>query len=611
MSFQTRLLVTYSLLIIAIVVIIGVVFYQYNADILEDKAYFNIDALADKMSQQLDGIIKPMDFLASYLISDETFMSSMASLSNLDDRNPENLIYVNEGYRNIRSVLVGYSISKNFYKVNVFNRKGYFLSSDFMDDSPLGNIQELIDSIGWLDKADSAGGRMVLLTPYIDPWASNDKMKVFSLVRCIEGPKGKMGYIEVQDSYDKLENIFSVPRSSNINVVAVTDSGEIFYNNNVATVSLLKYYSQLALSDGNIRRIIKNPVTNAEEVIARASSEYTGVKIILAQDKSAILGPIVLAGNMTVIIGIIIVALSFVYIYLFSKQLAKPIRHLKYEMEKTELENLSKTITVESSNDEIKALNDSFEHLRERLNEAIDNEIKSRLFQMQANFDSLQAQINPHFIYNILNVLSNKGLEDGDEEICEICDSIAAMLRYSTSTLQHLATVGDELEHVKNYLVLMKKRFEHRLEFEVNIDSDILSQPMPKLVLQPIVENSINHGFENVQKVMHICIRSYESRGWWYIEIADNGEGFSQDVLAKLNESFKMVKEAILNARYSSGYEIGGLGLVNTYARMALFYNGEFEFKVENIETGGAKVTIGGTMKDSEEGGLYDEDYSG
>ncbi|MDI3508681.1 MAG: two-component system, sensor histidine kinase YesM [Clostridiales bacterium] len=80
MSFQTRLLVTYSLLIIAIVVIIGVVFYQYNADILEDKAYFNIDTLADKMSQQLDGAVKPMDFLASYLISDETFMSSMASL---------------------------------------------------------------------------------------------------------------------------------------------------------------------------------------------------------------------------------------------------------------------------------------------------------------------------------------------------------------------------------------------------------------------------------------------------------------------------------------------------------------------------------------------------
>jgi two-component system sensor histidine kinase YesM len=185
------------------------------------------------------------------------------------------------------------------------------------------------------------------------------------------------------------------------------------------------------------------------------------------------------------------------------------------------------------------------------------------------------------------------------------------MLRYSTSTLQHLATVGDELEHVKNYLVLMKKRFEHRLEFEVNIDSDILSQPMPKLVLQPIVENSINHGFENVQKVMHISIKGYKSRGWWYIDVTDNGEGFSQDVLAKLNESFKTVKEAILNARYSSSYEIGGLGLVNTYARMALFYSGEFEFKVENIETGGAKVTIGGTMKDNEEGGLDDEDYSG
>jgi len=611
MSFQTRLLITYSLLIILLVAIIGIVFYRYNAGIVEEEAYANIDALADKMVQQLDSTVKPMDFLTSYLISDENFMSSMASLSYLDDRKPDNLIYINDGYRSIRSTLIGYSISKNFYKVNVFNRKGYFLSSDFMNDDLENIMPNLIKNINWLNKADDAQGRMILIIPYIDPWVPDARIKVFSVARCIEGPKGNMGYIEIQDKYEKLEAIFSVPQNSDINVVAVTDSGEIFYNNNVSSVSLLKYYSQLASRDSGLEGIIKNPVTHAEEIVARSSSNYTGVKIILAQDRSAILGPILLAGNMTFIIGTIIVVLSFIYIYLFSKQFAKPIRQLKYEMEKTELENLSKSITVESSNDEIKALNSSFKHLRQRLNEAVENEIKSRLFQMQANFDSLQAQINPHFIYNILNVLSNKGLEDGDEEICEICDSIAAMLRYSTSTSQHLATIGDELEHVKNYLFLMKKRFEHKLEFYIDVDKAILAQAMPKLVLQPIVENSLNHGFENVQKTMRIKIKGYAQDNWWYIEVADNGEGFSQDVLNKLSDDFKTVRDAIYNAQYNAGREIGGLGLVNTYARMALFYNGEFKFDVGNTEGGGARVMIGGIIKSDEEDDLNDESDAG
>jgi len=205
--------------------------------------------------------------------------------------------------------------------------------------------------------------------------------------------------------------------------------------------------------------------------------------------------------------------------------------------------------------------------------------------------------VNPHCIYNILNVLSNKGIVNGDDEICEICDNIASMLRYSTSTLKRTATIAEELEHVRKYLMLMKKRFEHRLEFEISADPEICNAAIPKIVLQQIVENSINHGFEKLQTIMYISVKGYASDGWWYIEITDNGQGFAPEVLNQLKIKMEEVKKELSGTESYKGLAIGGMGLINTYARLLLFHHGKFVFKLENAEGGGAKVTIGGILE--------------
>ncbi|WP_094545881.1 sensor histidine kinase [Petroclostridium xylanilyticum] len=597
MSFQTKLLLTYSLLIILLVVTLGVSFYQYSAGVFEANAYSNLAVISEKMSQQLDNLIRPMDFIMTYLLSSGSFMSSMASIANLDRDNPENLVYINEGIQTIKGTLLSYSMDKNFYRVSVFNNKGDFLSSNFRTHNVSHNLLELIHGLGWTARADSSMGKVVILPPYADPWALSDNIKVFGLARSVQGPNGGMGYIEVQNPYRELEKIFAVPDQENIKVVAVTSAGEIFYNSGITDSTLLDYYSKLPVEVNKPVSVERNLVTGKDEILARTGSGYTGIKIILVQDKDALLKPLLFTGNITIIVGILVIIISFIYIYIFSKQLARPIRQLKQKMECIELGNLPEKIIIKSSNNEIEALNNAFQRLRERLNEAVSREIKSQSLQMQASFDSLQAQVNPHFIYNILNVLSNKGIVNGDDEICEICDSIAAMLRYSTSTLKRSATIGEELEHVRNYLLLMKKRFEHRLEFNIDVDPAICGQAIPKIVLQQIVENSINHGFEKLQKIMKIGIRGYVSDGWWYIEITDNGQGFDQKVLCELEERIKLMEKELFGVETHTGFAIGGMGIINTYARLALFYNGRFVFTLKNTETGGAQVTIGGAVE--------------
>ena len=600
MRFQTRLLSTYSILIVLLAVILGISFYSYSARAFENAAYTSLSVIAEKMSQQLDNLIKPMDFVTTYLLSNGDFMSSMASLAFLDKGNPENLLYINSGRQTITAALLSHSITKNFYSVNVMNRAGDFLTSDFLTHTTIRDVSTLILSCPWIGRADDELGKALILPPYIDPWNEKAEVRVFGLARSVQGPRGGMGYVEVQNPYSDLERVFSVPDNKNVSVLAFMGDGAVFFANRPMDEELVGYYAVAARSLGRSASPARNAVTGKVEILAGSISPDTDIAVILAQDKNALLGPLVFTRNMTFLIAVLIIAVSFVYNFLSSRQLTRPLRRLTLTMEETGLENLPDRFEFENANDEIEALNLSFQRLRDRLNEAVGRELRSQSLQMQARLDSLQAQVNPHFIYNVLTVISSRGLEAGDEVICEICDGIASMLRYSTSTARRAATIGEEIEHVKTYLSLMKRRYENRLEYSVDTDPSILERPIPKIVLQQIVENSINHGYRNIQKIMRICIRGFVRDGRWLVEMTDNGQGFDPRTLGELGEKMADARREASRQGTRAGLAIGGMGIVNTCARLALFYGEDFVFSVENAEEGGARVTVGAAMEAGE-----------
>jgi two-component system sensor histidine kinase YesM len=572
---------------------LGIGFYRYSSALFERDAYSNLSALADRMSQQVDNLLRPMDFVTTYLLSDGGFMSAMASLSNVDRTDPRNLIYLNEGWQTINGALLSYSITKNFYSVNVFNRRGDFLSSNFSQHRDTKNVAGMVDALPWIAAADRAAGRAVILPPYADPWSAAPGLTVYGLARSVQGPTGGMGYLEVQNPAEDLKKLFTVPDLRSLTVVAVTASGDVLYESRPMGAALVEYYSGQAPPPSREVALVRNPVSGQEEILVGGTAASTGIRVALAQEKTALLEPLVVSRNTTILLAILIVAVSFAFNLLSSRQLTRPILQLKEQMEKTELANLPERLVFERSHDEIASLNHTFERLRERLTEAVRREITSHSLQVEARLDSLQAQVNPHFIYNILTVLANKGLETGDEEIVTICDSLASMLRYSTSTARRSATLEEEIEHVRTYLSLMKKRFEHRLEFTVELPAAIGGEPIPKIVLQQITENSLTHGYRETQETMTVCVRGSVEDSRWIIECSDNGQGFPPEKLAELQARFRAIDAGLAEPGGRQGFAIGGMGLVNTYARLALFYGPGFLFRVENAPGGGARVKIG------------------
>jgi two-component system sensor histidine kinase YesM len=569
-------------------VVVGSFFYQYSSNIFEKNTYNNLSVVSDKMSQQLDKLVYSMEFISINLISDKDFKESLTLLSNVNRKNKSDQNYVNDSMKNVKDLITNYSINKNFYRVSVFNLNGDYFTSNF--DTDYNNTDKIIKELNWTDKCDKNLGKILLVPLYKDPWSKKEKEDIFSLVRSIRGYGGTIAYMEVQNRYSELETIFNIPDTDGVKVISFTDSGDVFYKSTEIDDDLVNYYKNYLFDDNMISTLKKeNPLTYEKEILIKNLSTYTGIKFLIIQNRDFLLKPLTFAGNIAILISVLIFIISFIYIYIIARHISKPIQQLTNQMEITELSNLPEKVRYKKTNNEIEKLNMSFENLKERLNESVNREIKSHSLQMKANFDSLQAQVNPHFIYNILNLLSNRGVVNNDYEICEICDSIATMLRYSTSTKETTASVKEEINHVKNYLSLMKKRYEHKLDYNIEISESIYYQIIPKIVLQQIVENSINHGYKG--EILKINIKGYKSNDWWYIDIIDNGKGFDIEKLQNFEMEINNLSKDLSDIK--SGFSINGMGILNTYARLMLFYNNIFVFKIKNLDSNGVKVTIG------------------
>mgnify|MGYP000223065698 CR=1 FL=1 len=168
-------------------------------------------------------------------------------------------------------------------------------------------------------------------------------------------------------------------------------------------------------------------------------------------------------------------------------------------MDEVQEGNLDTHVDMERQ-DEFGELAENFNIMTKRISSYMEERVRREKELNETQIAMMQSQLNPHFLYNVLNVISSRGIMDGDEEICEICGCLAAMLRYSTNTKERYATVEKELEYLERYIFLLKSRYEHRLEVEVECEESVKHEQLPKIVLQQLVENSIQHGYNNSKK---------------------------------------------------------------------------------------------------------------
>jgi two-component system sensor histidine kinase YesM len=535
-----------------------------------------------------------MKLITSYLLSNMDVLDALRTLSMGDSSNGVKLRYIEEARAVIRSQIYSDYMMNNFYRVIVFNEQGHVIANDNYAAKVIDSKKNIHD-LEWLHKLSDKRGTPVLIGPHKDEWGLLDNPEVYSIVKKIQG--SNMGYIEIQKKTTSLESLFETPKEG-IRIVVVIDGQEILYTNQKDEDNA--YYARLVKEKPNGVIEVKNPYTQDDEIVSIHHSNESDTDILVIEDMQSMMEEAAYITPMTIQIASIFFTISLFFVFIVSKHLTKPIGELRAFMENTHIENLEEKMSFNSTNDEFEALNRSYQRVLDRLNEAIIKEKRMSLLQLQAQFDLLQAQVNPHFFYNVLNVISNKGVISGDESICEICDSLATILRYSTNTKNRYATIAEEMEYLERYFYLLKSRYAHKIQCIVDVPKEIQNQIIPKILFQQVVENSINHGFENSTDVMRIEMRGWIDGAKWYVEVRDNGQGFGQDTIVKLKNKIKDMRKKLTKERSNVELEIGGMGIINMYARLLLLYDNDLTFELVNEEQG-ASVVIGAPMEEVKE----------
>ncbi|WP_026962731.1 sensor histidine kinase [Alicyclobacillus herbarius] len=264
-----------------------------------------------------------------------------------------------------------------------------------------------------------------------------------------------------------------------------------------------------------------------------------------------------------------------------SGRVSRPLEQLTERMKEVQAGNMSpQHVTPDGvASDEIGELYTNFDLMMQRINDLIEENYVKELLVKEAEFQALQAQINPHFLYNTLNSINWLARMNHQDTISRMVEALASLLRQMTDRHDTLVSLADELTIVGNYLTIQKVRFGDRLHCEIAIDDALKACQIPKLTIQPLVENAIKHGLEKVEGQLSIRIRAVECDSDLLVMVVDDGPGADETVFA---QSLSGVGEATSNK----------IGLRNIDRRIQAVFGEDYGLSVESVRGQGTTVIL-------------------
>ncbi|MBU8880157.1 sensor histidine kinase [Bacillus sp. FJAT-29790] len=297
------------------------------------------------------------------------------------------------------------------------------------------------------------------------------------------------------------------------------------------------------------------------------------------------------------VVGLLLVIMATLFV---SLKITSPIRVLLQNIQEVEAGNMN--VQFESfGKDEIGILGFRFKQMIQKINDLINREYKLELENKTNQLKVLQSQINPHFLYNALQSIGTVALKNNVPQIYPLVTHLSKIMRYGMNTDEDIVPLIKEINYTKAYLLLQKERFGEQLEYSIDIDEEFMNIHVPKMILQPIIENYFKHGFDIRDGVGEIRVECKKEGADLLISVLDNGAGVTESRLEEIYQNFEE------GTSIRNGEETN-IGLRNVYVRLMLYYDGLATLQLKNHEGAGLLVTI--RLPISVEGGENESDHS-
>ena len=545
-----------------------------------EETYNLLEQNAAVVAASFDSIIETSNSAINLIISDPEVLIAIRNLSTGKTRDfSVTEKYYSDEYKTIRERTNLYYLYKYCYRVVFFNECGDVIASNYSRGTRRidGNGSAFIDELNSLN-----AGELLLIPAHNDQWNSKSKHQLVSVVKRLAG--NNMGYFEIQWLEKDIKELL-LASDKNYSVCIYDETGRRIFSNDEQVAGSYKLVEEQNKSAG----VVKDGKKLLAYTFQNGYYTVIGTEFDWWKDVTIPILPVLFGLMLT--FGII----SMIFAGIGAETLSKPINILQSIITKTDYENLSRYKLSVAEQQELRQVVEIdntykvYEQMLDRLKESKMKAEKMSYLQLRAQLDLMQAQVNPHFIYNVLNIISAKGLLAEDESICDMCDNLSKILRYSTNVKRKEATLREEVDYLRDYLMLLKCRYEDRLDYSISIDRDIWSVIIPKLAIQQIVENAVNHGFSDNVDTLRIEIEAKHFSNGWRIIIQDNGRGIDEEKLGAIKNRLIELNRQLNDCYENVEFEIGGMGIFNTYSRLYLLYKENLKF---DINSNGAGTTV-------------------
>ncbi len=485
------------------------------------------------------------------------------------------------------------SLSYSVHQASIHNNNNIYLTSR-SNYYIIGDISAL----QWYDDTIALNGDKYVTSPYL---CSDTSMSIantttqylMSLSRAITDEYGvQKGVVEVRQYASKVFLQLEKLLNSNIyDTILVLDENNkvIFPYWKDSTVDPAYYNTLTSLQDDEPLLYSEN-----NRLHSFFRSRETGYTLIAVSNQNNLLNSFIdkiLPYSLMSLVGIVLIVILS---YFGSNQLTKPLAKLKNRIERysvSENDIYSDTQPIkhlESGVAEIDALSNAFDDMNEKLIKSIYELMVEHQQKLQYKMLALQSQMNPHFLHNSLANISALADINETDKISHMCSKMSLMLRYISSGKDGNVSVKEELDFAKNYAEIIKIRFDNNLVCSFNIEPEMYDILLPKLSIQPLIENSAK---ACMIKSTHgkIDIDGTITDNGWQISVTDNGSGFTQEAY---NTIFKRIQD-VESANIIPEIELDGMGLLNIYLRLKLMYIDSTVFTISNLNGGGCKIIIG------------------
>lgn len=550
----------------------------------------NLMEIAQGIRNQLDAEISGMDRIAMGMLGSKEFVDGMVQLSMSSYGAGNKLTFLKYEFQKFFDKLVSALNTPLLTTpmISVFNdERGYHFGWSIQGlDKPF--INRAVYTIPWTVEVATLRGGKALLPPRQNEWTSKKDL-VFSVARAVMTTKNQyLGVLEVQQKASVLNSICASNVDATI-IVVLDRQGRLIYP-----------FTPLGYEDELLEATAKKPVGSLSlrqlednYLYASSFSEYSGWTTLVMRPESLVFHTAALAFRLVFLSLIMVLLLALLSVVIISRKLSAPIRSLRVSIEKVDAKSPALTPEAEETNDEVSLLRHSFENLLGRIDIINRQKVQAQQDEADAYLLALQSQMNPHFLYNTLNTITALAEENDQDLIVNLSRQLVAMLRYIGDYKRTKVSLHEEVTCCKQYLSLLKSRYEDNLSYRIETTGDLDLCRVPKLILQPLVENSYKHGLSAVNPPWEIIVQVIVAKDDSFeMAITDNGGGFSQDVILGIQESIRSLNASSNPAASIRSLGRTNIGLFSTYSRLFLEYGKSVNLTIKNNPGAGCTLSL-------------------